>query len=150
MPYYNKDPKRDPNFDNHPYVCFLHGPGRTNDDMDDGFNMSVLAFVLEVGALCYSDLLELAESSVRRLSKPTCCRAAITRKTGVREDPTTHHRGGAGRWSQENCRREATTVADLLWQSHLHTAAMLATFELLQVLLSRSRACSSEDPHPQL
>ena len=27
MPYYIKDPKRDPNFDNHPYTCFRDVPG---------------------------------------------------------------------------------------------------------------------------
>ena len=33
MPYYNKDPKRDPNFDNHPYAC----PSSSwLDDDDDG------------------------------------------------------------------------------------------------------------------
>ena len=27
MPYYNKDPKRDPNFDNHPYKGEARHPG---------------------------------------------------------------------------------------------------------------------------
>ena len=30
VPYYNKDPKRDHNFDNHPYTIWVHGPLKGN------------------------------------------------------------------------------------------------------------------------
>ena len=108
MPYYNKDPKRDPNIDNHPYAlirgfskvwmlpCMQHGPARADQPFHNSATGHASGWILQGHSHEVPEFYDKGTFFLRfGFDKGTLKQKG---QKGTTQEPRTEHRLGCSPW----------------------------------------------------